>query len=186
MAAGATPDGTFGPARQISPLGTTIGDTPLAVAVSDRGARLVAWKEGEAGVDGEGALIAVRGDAGRDRPTKSDHRGPRLGINVSLACLQAAATGAPLDIDLTCDEACGVRVTVHSMADETLLGDDYRGLDDLRAVALQRSDGSSSRWQLTREQRRRLARVLRIGSVWVVAHATNRAGNTRVVEHRLL
>ena len=95
MAAVAGPDGSFGAARQISPLGTTTGQT-LAVAISDRGERLVAWQESEAGAAPEGAMSLSLGDDTPDGPVSPDRRRPRLAVALSLARLRAAAAGAVL------------------------------------------------------------------------------------------
>ena len=77
-----------------------------------------------------------------------------------------------------------MRVTVHTTEGYSAESQPS-ALDDLPAVALERAGTLRSRWRLTPDQRRRLASVLRAGSVVVEAHATDRAGNLRVAQHRL-
>ena len=180
MAAVSGPDGRFGPVHRVSPLGTVRTDVPTVAAVSDRGERLLASQDAVFGVHGQDALVVARGDAARDRPTRRDHRAPRVAVRISQAAARAAAVGEPLRARVGCDEACAVRVIALSTND-----DDMLDLDDLQIVVRRRAGTTDASWRLSRQQRDRLKRILRFGSVWIIARATDGAGDLSANEARL-
>jgi hypothetical protein len=168
----------FEPARVVSPLGTQTNQN-LTLGLSATGERLIAWQAQAGGVHEKDALVAVRGDDSPDRAAR-DTRAPRLRVDISRAALEAAARGRRLRGRVGCSEACSVRINVLSNDDDAMLD-----LDDLPPIVRARPGTRAAIWTLDRGQRRELARILRLGAVWLTGSATDAAGNIRPLNRRV-